>query len=163
MSTLNVYIWRKYCLQKYTVGKLYINGKYVCDTMEDRDRGLLMSMPSSEIASKKVYGETAIPLGTYKLILNYSPKFASRPWAKRYNGCTPLLVNVPQYTGVRIHPLNTAEDSLGCIGPGENKVKGKVINSTQWYYTLMDKYFIPAWNKGDEISIIISKKSPAVP
>ena len=60
---------------KYTIGKLYINDKYFCDTLEDTDRGLTQSMTEQQIGSKKVYGETAIPTGTYRIIISYSNKF----------------------------------------------------------------------------------------
>ena len=96
----------------YTIGKLYIDGQYMCDTCEDKVRDL-----SKE---KKVYGETAIPYGTYKVSWTYSPKF------KKY---MPLLEDVPQFAGIRIHSGNTAKDSLGCILVGENKQKGMVLNS----------------------------------
>ena len=67
----------------YTIGQLYVNGVYECDTLEDTDRGLTSSMTVQEIASKKLYGETAIPTGTYKIDMNtVSPKFKDRSWAK---------------------------------------------------------------------------------
>lgn len=97
---------------KYTIGHLYIDDKYFCDTVEDKVRDL-----SKE---KKVYGETAIPYGTYEVKWTYSNKF------KKY---MPLLVNVPQFEGIRIHSGNTAADSLGCIIVGQNKEVGKVLNS----------------------------------
>lgn len=96
----------------YTIGKLYIDGQLMCDTLEDKVRDL-----SKE---KKVYGQTAIPYGTYKVNWTYSPKF------KKY---MPLIEDVPQFNGVRIHSGNTAKDTLGCILIGENKQKGMVLNS----------------------------------
>ena len=96
----------------YTIGKLYIDGQLMCDTLEDKVRDL-----SKE---KKVYGQTAIPYGTYKVNWTYSPKF------KKY---MPLIEDVPQFNGVRIHSGNTAKDTLGCILVGENKQKGMVLNS----------------------------------
>lgn len=126
-------------LPTYTIGRLYIDGKLICDTIEDKDRGLTQNMPLEEIKKKKVYGETAIPTGTYKITMDVvSPKFKNRAWAKPYEGKIPRLLDVPGYEGVLIHPFNTAEESLGCIGPGENKVKGKVINSTAAFYKIMD-------------------------
>lgn len=106
--------------QKYTIGKLYINDKYVCDTLEDTDRGLNKDMPLNEIKSKKVYGETAIPTGKYQVVWTYSNKF------KR---SLPLLLNVPGFEGIRMHNGNTAAHTQGCPLLGENKVVGKVINS----------------------------------
>lgn len=104
----------------YTIGKLYINGTYLCDTLEDKDRGLTKDMSVSEIQKKKVYGETAIPTGKYQVIMSYSNKFKK---------VLPLVLNVPGYSGIRFHSGNTANDSLGCILVGQNKVVGKVINS----------------------------------
>lgn len=103
---------RKYLADTYTIGDLYIDGVFVANTCEDKVRDL-----SKE---KKVYGETAIPYGTYKVSWTYSPKF------KKY---MPLLEDVPQFAGIRIHSGNTAKDSLGCILVGENKQKGMVLNS----------------------------------
>ena len=87
-------------------------------------------MSLKEINNKKVYGETAVPTGTYKVDMNtVSPKFKSRTWAKPYGGKLPRLVLVPGYDGVLIHPGNKAEDTLGCILVGENKAVGQVLNS----------------------------------
>ena len=103
----------------YTIGKLYIDNKYICDTVEDKVRDINKNGKFDE-GEKKVYGETAIPYGTYEVKWTYSPRF------KRY---MPELLNVPSFSGIRIHSGNTAADSLGCIIVGENKVVGKVINS----------------------------------
>lgn len=105
---------------KYTIGHLYINGDYYCDVLEDVDRELTNDMSEEEIKKIKVYGRTAIPKGTYKVEVTYSPKF------KRH---LPILLDVKGYTGIRIHSGNTAEDTLGCLLVGFNKVKGQVINS----------------------------------
>lgn len=104
----------------YTIGKLYIDGKYFCDTLEDTDRGLSQEMPFDYLKHAKVYGVTAIPTGEYELKWTYSPKY------RRY---MPQIMNVPAYEGIRIHSGNTDKDTLGCILLGENKVVGKVINS----------------------------------
>lgn len=97
----------------YTIGKLYIDGKYFCDTLEDRVRKLP--------AEKKIPGRTAIPSGTYLISVTYSPKFGRD---------LPLVENVPYFTGIRIHRGNTPQDTAGCILVGENKAIGKVLNST---------------------------------
>ena len=96
---------------EYTIGRLEINGKFFCHTLEDAVR------------EEKIAGKTAIPAGTYQVIVNRSPKF------KRD---LPLLLDVPNFEGIRIHRGNTAKDTSGCILVGENKVKGKVINSTKY-------------------------------
>ena len=112
----------------YTIGKLYIDGAYFCDTLEDTDR-LDKGMTAAQLAAKKIPGQTAIPEGTYKVIVNVSPKF------KRL---LPRLVNVPGYEGVLIHRGNTPADTAGCILVGENKQVGKVLNSTFYEDRLVD-------------------------
>lgn len=113
----------------YTIGDLYINGVWIANTLEDRDRGLDDSMNEEDIKKKKVYGETAIPYGTYKVSITYSNKFKKM---------LPLIENVKGFSGIRIHSGNTAKDSLGCILVGENKEVGKVINSRKTFDKLFD-------------------------
>ena len=136
---------------KYTIGKMYIDGQYICDTLEDADRGLNQNMSLKEINNKKVYGETAVPTRTYKVDMNtVSPKFKSRTWAKPYGGKLPRLVLVPGYDGVLIHPGNKAEDTLGCILVGENKAVGQVLNSQVTFKKIMS-----ILTKGTNITITI--------
>ena len=136
---------------KYTIGKMYRDGQYICDTLEDADRGLNQNMSLKEINNKKVYGETAVPTGTYKVDMNtVSPKFKSRTWAKPYGGKLPRLVLVPGYDGVLIHPGNKAEDTLGCILVGENKAVGQVLNSQVTFKKIMS-----ILTKGTNITITI--------
>lgn len=106
----------------YTIGTLYVNGERFCDTLEDKVRNLAGG-------ESKVPGETAIPEGRYKVIVNRSPKFGRD---------LPRLLDVPQFEGVLIHRGNTDKDSSGCILVGENKVKGKVINSTPYEERLVE-------------------------
>lgn len=152
---MNITIKRIFKGDKYTIGKLYVNGIYECDTLEDTDRGLTQDMPLSNIQSKKLYGETAIPTGTYKIDMNtVSPKFKDRSWAKFCGGKLPRLIDVPGYSGVLIHVGNKPADTLGCILVGDNKVKGQVINSTSTFqelYSLMLKAKVA----GEEITITI--------
>ena len=108
--------------ESYTIGSLSIDGKKFCDTLEDRVRDLNKN-GVFDGDEKKVYGETAIPYGTYDVVVDYSPKFKRE---------LPRLQNVKHFEGILIHRGNTAEDSAGCILVGENKVKGKVINSTPY-------------------------------
>lgn len=139
----------------YTIGKLYINDVYECDTLEDQDRGLTSQMSISEIELKKVYGKTAIPTGTYKIdMTTVSPKFKDRVWAKPYKGILPRLIDVKGYSGVLIHVGNKAEDTLGCILVGENKVKGQVVNSTATFYELMT-VLLKAQSAGETIELTI--------
>ncbi len=123
--------------ETYTIGRLYVDGKYWCDTLEDRVRDL-----SKE---KKVPGETAIPAGTYDVVVNISPKF------KRL---LPRLLRVPHFEGILIHRGNSAGDSAGCILVGENRIKGKVLNSTFWENRIT-QYLLEAQNKGEGIKITV--------
>lgn len=104
----------------YCIGKLYIDGVYFCDVLEDTDRGLKDEMSEEEILSKKVKGETAIPTGIYPITLTYSPK---------YKKTMPLVNNVKGYSGIRIHSGNTHKDTEGCLLVGKNKEVGKVLQS----------------------------------
>lgn len=146
---------RKWKENDYTIGKMYIDGKEFSDTLEDKDRGLKDSMSLDEITHKKVYGQTAIPTGTYEVTMTYSSKFANKVWGKKYGGKVPQLMNVKGYSGVRIHPLNTSKDTLGCIGVGKNTSKGMITNSTSYYYKLLKEYIIPAINRKEKIFITI--------
>ena len=152
---MNILLDRKWKANEYTIGKLYINGVEFSDTLEDKDRGLKDSMSLNEITSKKVYGQTAIPTATYEVLMTYSSKFANRVWGKKYKGKVPQLINVKGYGGVRIHPLNTAKDTLGCIGVGKNTSKGMITNSTAYYYKLLDEYILPAIMKNEKVLITI--------
>lgn len=130
---------RKYKKERYTIGNLYVDGKFFCDTIEDRDRGLRQDMPLATNKRLKVKNETAIPTGRYRVTLGVkSPKMSQRPAYDFCNGYVPRLVNVPAFDGILIHIGNTEKDSAGCIIVGENKVKGKVINSTETFRRLYD-------------------------
>ena len=113
---------RKYKCPNYTIGHLYINDKYFCDTLEDKVREL-------NSIEDKIKHKTAISKGKYKVVVTMSPKF------KRL---LPLLLNVPFFEGIRIHRGNDENDTSGCIIVGENKIKGKVINSTYYEKKLVE-------------------------
>lgn len=120
---------------------MYIDGKYFSDTIEDVDRGLTSDMTLAEISKRKKYGITAIPTGTYKVDMNtVSPLYAkkNRNYSRPYGHKMPRVLNVKGYNGILIHPGTTANDTLGCLIVGENKVKGKVINSQATWKKLMD-------------------------
>lgn len=146
---------RRFRGPNYTIGSLFINGVYECDTIEDVDRGLADSMSVDEVKAKKIYGRTAIPTGIYKIDMNtVSPKFKDRSWAKFCGGKLPRLIDVKGYEGVLIHVGNKAEDTLGCILVGDNKIKGQVINSTATFQELYGE-LLKAKVKGEEITIDI--------
>ena len=138
---------RKYRSSKYCIDKLYINGKYFSDALEDPDRGLTDSMSLEEIKKIKVKGNTCIPYGTYNVTITYSPRFKKN---------LPLFNNVKGFDGIRIHSGNTPQDTEGCLLLGFNRVKGQVVDSrvtVSKFITQMQQ----ALNKGEKVTITITK------
>lgn len=127
---IHLFLKRIALKETYTIGKLYINDVYFCDTIEDKVRE----------PGVKVYGKTAIPYGKYKIIINYSPKFKKM---------LPRLLDVPGFSGVLIHSGNTADDSSGCILVGNNNEVGRVNNSRATMEKLMNVL------TGNEIELVI--------
>lgn len=121
-----------------TIGELWVNDTHLCDTLEDRVR------PEGE----KIYGKTAIPEGTYEMVLSYSPRFKK---------ILPEILNVPNFSGIRIHSLNKAEESEGCIGVGEwnGKDTNWISNSRIAFNELMSLLQKAANNK-EKITITIN-------
>lgn len=141
---MKILVKRTFLGDAYTVGRMYINGAYFCDTLEDpiRDTNKNGVFDNGE---KKIAGDTAIPYGTYPITVNVSPKFKRE---------LPRLAGVSEFEGVLIHRGNTAKDTAGCILVGENKVKGKVINSTPYEERIV-KYCKAAIEMGEDITITI--------
>lgn len=121
---------RIYKAPTYTIGKLFIDGIYFCDVLEDVVRDINKDGDLLDDGEQKVYGQTAIPYGTYKVILNLS---------NRFKRIMPLLLNVPHFEGIRIHSGNTDKDTHGCLLVGKNTVKGKVTESKKTFEQLMQK------------------------
>lgn len=123
----------------YTIGKLYVDNHYFCDTLEDKVRDLNKDGDLNDVGEGKVAGQTAIPYGTYKVTMDVqSPKFSQRAsyaWCKGY---LPRLLNVPHFDGIMIHSGNDATHTAGCILVGENRVKGQVLNSMNTLKRLYD-------------------------
>ena len=142
----------------YTIGKLYVDGVYVCDTLEDTVRDLNKN-GRFDNGEQKVYSKTAIPYGTYSITMNVkSPKFSNfsrYSWAKKYDGYLPRLEKVPNFDGVLLHPGGTHEDTSGCVLVGQNKAVGKVLYSVATFNELMDKYLVTAKNRNESITITI--------
>lgn len=138
----------------YTLGKLYIDGVYFCDTLEDRDRGLTQNMSVEQIKSIKVPGETAIPKGTYRVTLDVvSPKFSKYPfYMQTCGGKLPRLIDVKGYDGVLIHVADGPKrDSLvqGCIGIGNLSAEEYLMNGKKVFIELYNKL------KGNNIELEI--------
>lgn len=106
-----------------TCGLLYINGEHFCYTLEDKVRTIKVD------CSGKIKGSTAIPEGKYKVILSYS---------NRFKKTMPLLLNVPCFTGIRIHSGNTHADTEGCILVGLNQSEDNVFSSRVCFNALMN-------------------------
>lgn len=140
----------------YTIGKMYINNKYICDTLEDTDRGLAQSMSVTEVASKKIKHRTAIPTGTYTITMNVrSNRYSKSKWYVDFcNAMMPRFVNVSGYDGILIHPGNTNKDTSGCILVGKNTIVGKLTESRATFKKLYPM-LKDAANKGEKISVTI--------
>lgn len=147
---MKLFLERKWPKADYTVGRLYVDGKFFCNTLEDTVRDLSRG-------TAKIAGQTAIPAGTYRVTLDVvSPKysnFSRYPWAKPYGGRVPRLLDVPFFDGILIHPGNTPEDTSGCILVGENSAPGRVLNSVATFRKLMDECLLPARGSGITIEI----------
>lgn len=148
---------RKWKKPDYTVGKLFVNGVFFCNTMEDTDRGLRQDMPISEIKLKKKPGITAIPTGTYNIKMDIiSPKYSQKSWyVTNCNGARlPRLENTPGFDGILIHCGNTAKDSEGCILVGKNDAVGMVTKSKEYFLKLYNQMY-SAYKRGEKIRIVI--------
>lgn len=120
-----------------TIGELLVNDKYLCDTLEDRVR------PEGE----KVYGKTAIPEGMYEVKLTHSPRFKK---------ILPEILNVPNFSGIRIHTGNSSKDTEGCIlvGTWDGEKEDWVGNSRIAFDELMP-LLEEATNNKEKITITV--------
>ena len=146
--------WKK---PTYVIGRLYVDGVYFCNTLEDKDRGLKKEYGAAVVRSRKVTGETAIPTGTYGVAMNVtSPKYAAAKWYwDLCQGKMPRLLSVPGFDGILIHPGNTALDTMGCILVGKNTKVGQLTDSRATFEALYKK-MKAAYDKGDLITIEIA-------
>lgn len=136
---------RIYFSPLYTISKLFVEGRLWCDTIEDVNRDLNKDGDLLDEGETKVQDKTCIPFGRYEVIVNMSGRF------KRM---LPRLLNVPHFDGILIHNGVDQTSSSGCIIVGENKEKGKVLNSRFWMNKLTD-YLLAEQQKGHKIFITI--------
>jgi hypothetical protein len=134
---------RKWCKQDYTIGRLYINKEFFCNTLEDTVRDINKN-GTFDCGEFKISGHTAIPYGEYEITLDVvSPKFSKYPFYKEVcNGKLPRLLNVPNFDGVLIHCGSTADNSAGCILVGNNTIKGGLTDSKKVFknlYSILNK------------------------
>lgn len=145
---MNLYLYRKVETIIYTIGRIYF-GDCKTDTLEPPVRELLDLNNDGDFddpGEGKVYGKTAIPSGRYRAKMRKSPTF---------NRMMPYLQNVPGFKDIMIHPLNDVRETKGCIGIGENTIKGKLVNSRAWS-DLLNKKLLEAEKRGEENWIDIS-------
>lgn len=135
--------WKK---PGYTISRVYVDGElFGCNCLEDTDRGLKQGMSVKEVCAIKQYGQTAIPAGTYNVVITYSPRFKKN---------LPLLENVTGFAGIRIHPGNTAKDTEGCLLFGKNSKQGYVGNSRYWTEQIVSR-ISASINKKEKVTIKI--------
>lgn len=137
---------RKALMDTYTVGDLFINDVFFCNILEDKVRDFNKDGDLNDKGEDKVYGETAIPYGTYSIDLTYS---------NRFKKILPLIEDVPGFEGIRIHSGNSAADSHGCLLCGNNTEKGKVTDSRKVFEKLMIR-LVDAHEMKETITIKIS-------
>ncbi len=126
---------RRWLTNESTIGDLTVNGQWECFVIEDH-------YPTPWV---KTPGKTAIPVGHYEVIVNMS---------NRFKVDMPLLLNVPEYQGIRIHPGNTSADTEGCLLPGRIRQPNKVLESKLAYEALFTK-IKAAIAKGEKVCITI--------
>lgn len=135
---------RKWLKDKYTIGRLSVDGVFFCNVLEDKVVDLNKN-GTFDCGELKIKGHTAIPYGVYEIDITYSPKFKRE---------LPILLDVPHFEGIRIHRGNTPKDTEGCLIPGENKEIGKVLNSTKYEIELI-KLIKQSKLKNEKITIKI--------
>ena len=143
---MKLLVKRKFLGKNYTIGALYIDGKYFCDTLEDRVIDVDQS-GKFDGDEKKISGKSAIPYGEYKVVINRSPKFKRE---------LPRLIDVPHFEGILIHRGNSASDTSGCILVGENSIRGRLSNSSI-YEDILVMECKAALKRGEEINIKIEE------
>jgi hypothetical protein len=128
---MKLHLYRKEFTDQSTIGELWIERSFFCYTLEDAVRDI------------KIAGETAIPAGSYQVIMSYSPRFKT---------VLPLLCGVPDFEGVRIHAGNTAKHTEGCILVGHTKAENFIGQSKKAFSDLMQ--ILKAANNVIKITII---------
>lgn len=156
---MEVLLYRKWPKAGYCIGRLYIDGQLICNSLEDEDRGLSDSMDERTIRNRKIFGKTAIPRGRYTIDMEtVSPKFSKKEFYMDVcQGKLPRLKNVKGFEGILLHVADgpRAADLLeGCIGIGLNKKVGQLCDGKATFkkvYTLMKE----AHDRGETIYITI--------
>ena len=138
---MKIRVERKSSLNGVTIGELFIDMVFECFTLEDEVR----EIKDTPVEKWKIKGETAIPRGTYNVVISPS---------QRFKRDLPLLENVPGFEGIRIHPGNTAADTEGCLLPGRNHTDKTVTESRAAFNALFAK-IKDALDSGDTVTLEI--------
>jgi hypothetical protein len=150
MEILELEVFRKYLGEKYTIGRFSVDGRVICDTLEDKVRELHDINHDGDFTDPgegKIFAETAIPCGRYKVEMI---------WWSKHKRMIPHLIGVPGFTGILIHGVATEQDTQGCIGVGENKIKGRLVNGPFWSVTIAN-LITEAIKSGKEVYITIKQ------
>lgn len=115
---MNLLLRRIWFTDNSTVGSLYLDGAWECYCLEDKMR----EVPGRQVKQWKVPGKTAIPVGTYEVIIDYS---------NRFKKLMPHILDVPGFEGIRIHTGNDAADTEGCLLVGRTHPKPDVVEESR--------------------------------
>lgn len=138
------------------LGRLSLNGQYLCDTLEPPSHGMTSATDLKTIRDIKRLGRSAVPVGVYRLVLAYSPRFSPRPFYRAFSrGLVPRLQNVSGFEGVLIHCGNTVVDTCGCIIVGRRADASTLVESQKTYSRLMRQFWLPATRRGEPMFIEI--------
>ena len=139
---MNLHLRRTDCGPECSIGTLYVDGRAQCYTLEDADR----EEEGRPVAEWKQPGRSAIPLGRYRVTRTYS---------KRFGKVLPLISGVHGFTGIRIHPGNSAADTEGCILVGTDRTDFRLTNS-RVAFSVLDAMIFAAIARGEEVWLEIT-------
>ncbi len=137
---MKLFLYRHTFSSVSTIGDLFVDGDYFCKTLEDADRKL-------ECDGEKIPGKTAIPRGTYDVILDWSPRFKRE---------LPHVLDVPGFAGIRIHPGNRAGDTEGCILVGSKVVSEDFIADSRYTFMVLMNRLEDVYERGDIIVLEVA-------
>ena len=143
MKTLELRVVRDVLAAEVTLGQLFIDGKKFCETLEDPVR----EVEGKPVKAWKIKGETAIPRGRYRVIIDFSPRFQRT---------TLHLLDVPGFVGIRVHGANFAKDVEGCIGVGLVRIGERGIARCGLVLEQLEEQVAEALGAGLDVFIEIS-------
>lgn len=156
---MEILVYRKWPKAGYTIGRLFIDGQLMSNTLEDEDRGLSDAMDERIVRNRKIYGKTAIPRGRYTIDMDtVSPKFSKKKFYMDVcQGKVPRIKNVKGFEGILLHVADGPKgaDLLeGCIGVGLNRVKGQLCEGKD-VFTKIYRLMKEAHDRGETIYITV--------